>query len=362
MGSVLSRNMRLESVVSVLILAVLFLIGLGVFIKQADVDISRFGTDAQIAELPAQIQSVNKRDSASRSAGRLTAETKEEPDLVSLAPIGFETLSKSELYVPDNLYEKINGKAPLYIESGFEKLFTQRFISKDDQNLWMELFVYDMAGIRNAFSVYSVQKRADADVLSLFHPSFGYKTTNALYFVHGKYYIELLGSAESPQLIKAMTALAANITGKLKVAEVGQIDELSLFPDENAVPGSAKLYLTNAFGFDGLTDTFVCQYKLDSQNISAFLSKRPDSKNAELVAGSYRKFLIENGAKIKEANNKSLEGKVLNFYGAIEIVLSTGPFVVGVHEAENQQSAEELAVKLIDKLNKAAAEFSAVRN
>jgi len=339
MGSVLSRNKRLESVVSVLLLAVLFLIGLGMFIKQADVDMGRFGTEAQTAELSAQMQGVKE---------------KEELDLVSLAPVGFETLSKSELYVPDNLYEKINGKAPLYIESGFEKLFTQRFISKDDDSLWMELFVYDMAGIRNAFSVYSVQRRADADILSLFHPSFGYRAANALYFVHGKYYIELIGSAESAQLIKAMTEIAGNITSKLRVGEVEQIAELSLFPGENAVLGSAKLYLSDAFGFDGLTDTFVCQYKLDGQSISVFFSKRPDSKNAEVVAGSYYNFLIENGARIRKAINKSLEGKVLDFYDTIEIVLSTGPFVVGVHEAENQHSAEELAVRLIDKLSKAA--------
>jgi len=242
MFSVPGRNKRLESAVSVLLLAVLFLIGLGVFIKQADVDMSRFGIEAQIAELSAQIASAKKI---------------EEPDLVSLAPAGLETLSKIEVYVSENLYEKINGKAPLYIDSGFEKLFTQRFISRDDENLWAELYVFDMAAIRNAFSVCSIQRRADADILSLFHPSFGYRTDNALYFVHGKYYVELVGSAESTQLFKAMTEIAGNITSKLKVGEVEQIAELSLFPDENAVLGSAKLYLADAFGFDGLTDTFV---------------------------------------------------------------------------------------------------------
>jgi len=214
----------------------------------------------------------------------------------------------------------------------------------------MELYVYDMTAIRNAFSVYSVQRRADADILSLFHPSFGYMTDNALYFVHGKYYVELIGSAESTQLFKAMTEIAGNITSKLKVGEVGQIAELSLFPDENAVLGSVKLYLADAFGYDGLTDIFVRQYKLDDETISAFLSKRPDSKNAEVVAGSYRNFLIENGATTKKAINKALEGKVLDFYDTTEIVLSTGPFVVGIHEAENQRLAEELAIKLIDKL------------
>ena len=335
MGSVPGRNKRLESTVSILLLAVLFLIGLGVFVKQADVDMSRFGIESETAELSAQIPGV---------------ETKEELDLVELAPVGFETLSRSELYVPDNLYEKINGKAPLYIDSGFEQLFTQRFISKDDENLWMELYVYDMAAVRNAFSVCSVQRRPDADILSLFHPSFGYRTDNALYFVHGKYYVELIGSAESAQLFKAMTEIAGNITGKLKVGEVEQIAELSLFPGQNAVLGSTKLYLADAFGFDGLTDTFVRQYKFDDETISAFLSKRPDSKNAEVVAGSYREFLIENGATARTAINKTLEGKVLDFYDTTEIVLSTGPFVVGIHEAEDQRLAEELAVKLIDKL------------
>jgi len=335
MNSVSRGAKSLESAVSICLLALLFLIGVGVFIKQSDFDMSRFGIDTTTTGLP-----------STYPAGELI--------LSSFVPDGFKELSKAETYSPDNLYEKINGKAPLYIESGFVKLFTQRFISKEDESLWMELFVYDMANTRNAFSVYSVQRRADADILSLFHPSFGYRTDNALYFIHGKYYIESVGSSESAQLFKAITEVARKITRELAVDKVTEIAELSLFPGENAVVGSAKLYLADAFGFDGLTDTFVRQYKLGDETITAFLSKRPDATDAEVVAASYLNFLIENGAKTKKAANKSLEGKVLDFYNTTEIVLSTGPFVVGIHEAENQHSAEELAIKLIDKLNKAA--------
>jgi hypothetical protein len=35
-------------------------------------------------------------------------------------------------------------------------------------------------------------------------------------------------------------------------------------------------------------------------------------------------------------------------------VLSSGPFVVGIHEAENQESAEKLALRLLNKLNEVA--------
>jgi hypothetical protein len=98
-GSIKYRARRLESVISICLLAILFLIGLGIFIKQSDYDMSRFGIGTAAApkfEIPFELS--------------------------SLVPAGFETLSKTEVYHPENLYEKINGKAPLYIESGFEKL------------------------------------------------------------------------------------------------------------------------------------------------------------------------------------------------------------------------------------------------
>jgi hypothetical protein len=38
----------------------------------------------------------------------------------NIVPAGFEALSKPEEYNADNLYEKIDGKAPLYLEAGFK--------------------------------------------------------------------------------------------------------------------------------------------------------------------------------------------------------------------------------------------------
>jgi len=334
MDSVPGRARHLEYAVSICLLAVIFLIGIGVFIKQSDYDMSRFGISATPIELPSQ---------------PLVLTREKKPVLVSLKPRGFDSLSETEVYESENLYEKINGKAPLYIDSGFVKLFTQRFISESDEDLWMELLVYDMATTKNAFSVYSVQRRADADILSLFHPSNAYRTSNALYFIHGKYYIELIGSSESGELSKAIIAAAQNIQASLVVDKIVAIPELSLFPQENLVPGSAKLYLANAFGFEGLFDTFTAQYKIDGETIMAFLSKRAGITEAKTIAGDYRKFLIENGAIPKKAIDQSLEGKTFDFYGTTEIVFSVGPFVAGIHEAENQQTAEKAARLLANK-------------
>ena len=327
MGSIRRRARRLESVISICLLAILLLIAFGVFIKQFNYNMGRFGIQHQLGVSPSSI-----------GAG--------------LAPAGFETLSEIEVYNSENLYEKINGKAPLYTESGFQELSTQRFVSKDDQNLWVELLVYDMATVRGAFSVFSVQRRADAGFLSLFHPSFGYRTSNALYFVHGKYYIELVGSSESNELFKAMTEIPDKLRKKLAVDKVTDIAELGLFPPENIIPGSAKLYLANAFGFQGLTDTFTSPYKFGDETVTAFFSRRRSPQDAKKVAESYYNFLIDNGGteiSPMTIRGKSV-GKMIDFYGTTEIIFATGPFAAGVHECENEQLAYELAAILFKKL------------
>lgn len=328
---------RLESAVSIVILAVLFLTGTGIFIKQSHYNTAQVGSLAVSAGLSAQQSQSNE---------------KEKPVLASLAADGFTADPKIEIYNPDTLYEKIDGKAPFYIDAGFRKLFSRRFVSKKDENVGMELYLYNMGGAKNAFSVWSTQKREDAQDLP--EPQFAYRTSNALYFVHGKYYIEFIGFSESDELFKTMTEISRRLRANLAIDSNDGITELSLLPQENLVPGSIKYYLTGAFGSENLTDVYTARYKLGDQTVTAFISKRSAPRDAETIAGNYRKFLIDNGAAVKPAINKILENKVFNFYDATEIVFAAGPFVAGVHEAENQQAAEKLAALLFDKLTEAA--------
>ncbi|UCF00196.1 MAG: hypothetical protein JSV82_03760 [Planctomycetota bacterium] len=336
MASAGRRAKVLESAISICLLALLFVTGVGIFIKQYNSDMSRFGIGTVTTVQPLQ---------------ELQVISEEKPDLSSFVPAEFESLSETEVYQPVTLYEKINGKAPLYIEAGFEELSTKRFVDKNDESLWMELFVYDMGNVRNAFSVYSIQRRADADILSLFHTSFGYRTSNALYFVHSNYYVELVGSSESDELFKALIEVAQKIRSDLPVDDKTRIAELGFFPTENLVLESIKLYLANAFGFEGLTDTFTAKYNIEGETVTAFLSKRSEPKDAKMVVENYYNFLIDNGGVVKQAVNKVFEGKVMDFYGTTEIVFAVGQFVAGVHEAENQQAAEKAADILTNKLN-----------
>jgi len=314
MNSAQQKVSWLESLVSILVLLAIILIAIAVFIC---------GT---------QPQQINPAI-----------------DTRILTPAGFDAVSETEIYNADNLYEKIDGKAPLYTESGFEKLYTRRFASPVDPNLAMELYLFDMGNIRNAFSVYSLQRRPDAEILPAF--DFAYRTANALYLVHGRCYAEIIGFSESTGLSKAILEVAQNIQKNLVTDKNAQIPELAFFPQENLIAGSIKFYLASAFGFDGLTNTFTAAYKIDDQTITAFFSKRSSKQDAETIAESYYNFLIANGGAAETAADKNFTGKIVELSGAAEIIFTTGSFVGGIYDAENRQTAEKLAAMLSTRLS-----------
>ena len=328
------RRGHTESVISICLLGVLLLIGLGVVIKQSYYDGSKLGIETANAVLPGQ---------KSQTGG------KEKEILLALKPVGFEGPAKVTAYNNVNLYEKIDGKADQYIEAGFQGLFTRLFTHKNDNTPGMELYLFDMGNARNAFSIYSMQKRPGVE--SADGLEFGYKTSNSLYFACGKYYAEFIGFSESGELLKTMTQIAKDIQTSLQVDNTA-IPEFALFPQQGIVPDSFKLYTKNAFGFEGLTDTFTAQYDIDGQPVTAFLSRRSTPAEASDVLSKYHKFLLENGGRDIPIDSSQI--KYVDIDGSIEIIFSEGLFVGGIHEVDKNQLNEKLEKMVLGKLIDAA--------
>ena len=95
-------------------------------------------------------------------------------------PQGLAPLTAAEIFETQNLSDKINGKAELYLSAGFARLVSQRFKAERASDLWIEAFIYDMNNSHNAFSVFSAQRREDGVPLDMTLHS--YRTSNALFF------------------------------------------------------------------------------------------------------------------------------------------------------------------------------------
>ena len=257
------------------------------------------------------------------------------PELRSLGPL--------ESFSPDNLYDKIDGKAELYLAAGFERLQCQRFALTAAEEQWLEWFVYDMGTMPQAFSVFSTQRRAEGEDFDL--TAYAYKTRNALYFVAGHNYVEAIASSPDTTLMRAAIELAQRFVAANPDA-TASLPEFEFFPRENLVPHSQTLQSTDAFGFDRFKNVFTAQYRVSDAEVLAFVTSCSDASAAAALGDAYRSFLLANGGKELAAQGPADFGRPIEIMGTLELVFARGHLVAGVRSAPSVPVALELARRL----------------
>lgn len=264
--------------------------------------------------------------------------------LADLAPDGIKAFSPPERFDSDTLSDKINGKAELYFSAGFRSLDAQRFVLESDPALWFEIFVYDMGTARNAFSVFSMQRRGDVQAGG---PAlFGYATPNGRFLAHGRYYLELVGAKASTSLMAAADAMAAAFVKRFG-ADAANVAEMTLFPEAGRVKESRSLVASDAFGISGFNQVFTAIYKRNGMDITAYVARQDSAAKARRTAESIKNFYLEYGGC-------SLDGPqgvaVIDILDTIEVVLHQGRYVIGVHEAPDREIALDLAGQIRKRL------------
>ncbi len=268
-------------------------------------------------------------------------------DAIIPLPPGLVPLTLPESFDAQNLSDKINGKAELYLTAGFVSLRSQRFKDKNDAGLWIEAFVYDMGSGPNAFAVFSAQRRDGAMTLDL--TPYAYRTQNALFLVHGSYYIEVIASEATDRAFSPMKLLAENFIGTT-AARTLAIQEKDLFPNQGLVTDSIALIATDAFGFERLNQVYTAEYEVEDYRLMAFLSRRQESRAAQDLASAYQEFLTTFGGQYQDADLPIKGAKLIEILETYEVIFSCGPYFAGVREADNKEQAIQLAQRLYDKL------------
>ena len=278
--------------------------------------------------------------------------TSAEKPLISL-PSGQSPLTPLETFDAATLSDKINGKAELYLSAGFIRLHSQRFKDQAAENEWMEVFVYDMQSAQNAFSVFSAQRREDARTLDL--GQYAYQTQNAIFFIHGPFYVEIVASDVSETSIQSMITFAEAFTEKRPI-KTQTIGEKELFPNEGLIQNSISLVSADAFGYDRFDQIFTAIYTLRDNELMAYYSRRKTPREAQELASSYQDFLASFGGKMDESELGIKTAKIIHILDTYEVVFSHGPYVAGVREAADKKSAQELAMQLFNRIKEVTRE------
>lgn len=325
MRALCNPSSRLERRVGFAVLLFLVAIAVGVFLKQFSLNPAVLVTR--------EIASPQQRSNLPAAA-------------VPWLPPALKAFGPAEQFTPDNLYDKIDGKAELYLAAGLQGMRCQRFALRDASDQWLEWFDYDMGTVSQAFSVFSTQRRAEGESLDL--TDYAYRTQNALYFVVGSNYVEIVASSPDPALMSATLDLARRFVAA-SPSTGGRLPEFDLFPADNRLPGSQTLQSADAFGFDQFKNVFTAQYRAGDADVTLFVASCSSSEAAAALSAAYRSFLLANGGKELDAPASSL-ARPIGIMGGVELVFSKDKFVAGVHAAPSIGVAAELAGRLNERL------------
>jgi hypothetical protein len=220
---------------------------------------------------------------------------------------------------------------------------SQRFGLVGQSEKWMERFIYDMGQLRGAFAVFSAQRRSNIDLLAL--TPYAYRASNGLFFVHGRYYVEIIAAEVDPELQVQMEALARSFAASWQ-PDTQPLEELTRFPSDGLVPHSRTLIADSAFGLDRLDWIFTARYEDKQAEATAFISQRMSARDAAELADAFFRYWMDYGGEQLVAPASLPDARIVTILDSYEIAMIHGAYLIGVHEASSLAFGLDLAVRL----------------
>jgi hypothetical protein len=191
-------------------------------------------------------------------------------------------------YLPETLYEYINGAAEIYIGYNFKELIVGQY-EKPDQDASLTIEIYDMGSSQNSFGIYSAERFPDSQFISIGNQ--GYLEEEVLNFIVGKFYVKLLCFDCNEKAEEFLRIFSLEIVKKVK--DKGSLPEiLKLFPREGLVENSERFILHNFMGYGFLHNGYIASYRLENLEFDCFLI---EGRNREDAMGMLKQYLDARG-------------------------------------------------------------------
>lgn len=273
-----------------------------------------------------------------------TSESIKLSDLFStLVPRGWVIYDQVGLFTADNLYERINGRAELYLAYDVVSLTTATFEDKTDIGRFIELSVFDMGNPTNAFGIFSVERFQGYPPLDLGRMS--YHSDSNVYIWKGKYYITIVTSDSTDEFKQMSLDLGRLVTATL-VDSGERVWGLSALPQDYLITDSVQYFKVDTLGLDFMQNTYTAEYLKGEIPVKAFLSQQASSDAAQELIDRYAEYSQEYGQGFKSMMKKNAEFVLCDMGGTFDVIFRKGRVVSGVISANTQVSAMEIAYDL----------------
>lgn len=214
-------------------------------------------------------------------AGLLSAQTPAELKSWLPAVDGWTVSDEVEVFGPDNLFDRINGAAPLFLENNFREMTSMEYKKGTD---YITIQAYRHATPEDAFGMYSSERSSDLAFLPIGGEAQGDKTN--LYFFAGNMYLKIWSNATG-DVSSELQTIGKGLAGKID-SDAAYPQLIRLFPEEGMVPYSAGYITSNFIGHEFLRTVYTARYELGGQSFQLFIL---DGKTAEGVKGVLDQYM-----------------------------------------------------------------------
>ncbi|MBN2325750.1 MAG: hypothetical protein JXR73_01260 [Candidatus Omnitrophica bacterium] len=270
------------------------------------------------------------------------SKTLDQGTIESLAPQGWQIYDKVLRFIPESLYEHINGRAEFYLAYNFVSLTFVSFEKINDEQC-INVSVYDMGKPVNAFGVFSAERTEGSPPLELGREA--YRSGANCYIWKGRYYVQVVAMGDDEDLNQTALQIARGITEALPDSQK-PVWGLETLPHQDRIPHSEGFYLVDAMGLDFLTNIFTANYQKAGTEVKAFMTRRSSKSEAQQIVRLYTQYANQYGKAAKRTIIENTELTVCDMNGRYDVLCQKGALVIGVYNVENQKLAIQTTVEL----------------
>jgi hypothetical protein len=196
---------------------------------------------------------------------------------------GYKKSMNYPVFMPENLWDFINGAADNYLAYGFVDLHVAEY--KKGKNV-IKLEIYKHSNNTMAFGIYSTERSPSFNFKNL--GAQGYVADGAINFFKGNYYVKIRTYSKNEKTLQAAESLA------IKVSELLPGDSkmplvLSRFPDNGKKLNEETYINESVLGHKFLNKAYKAVYQIGSDIFSIFILENNTSEEAIATVEAYLK-------------------------------------------------------------------------
>jgi hypothetical protein len=310
----------LERVASLIIVVLLVVIGAAIWFKGKHYNPDRFALNANAlkstaatvegksgtvrgadvgpgeTKATAKTQAIGEGEAAAEPAEGAAAApapaAKGEPLEINLDEL--KPMSDTEFYNADNLFEKIDGRAPVYLNFNVQNLRCRSFSITGTSGSFVDVYEYRFDTPVNAFGMFSMERDPKGEPLA-FAPD-GYASGMGFFFRQGPRYIQVMASDQKVKTLELAKAIAEDRAKNLPADDTG-LDARRRLPATGLDPASVQFVRENAQGQAFLKNVFQANYDFAGKKLPFFLMVATPA-DAAAAWKSYQDFAGQFGGKV----------------------------------------------------------------